>query len=225
MIPAQPTTKSCLHLSFIGMFCALFLYCGPTMAQTALPDIIDRKMVDSLMAEIGNLSQQQRDSLLSAIIDTYSVDELVEAEKLQDSLFGHGERKRLFIYPDKIKNELLIKPVQEMRGASIYMTIPNDWKEIDPFARGSMVPKLPKRYLPAIPDYAIFTKGLDGYYFALAEMGYYGYFIPDTIQAKAYIHIPIPEEKKVIPPNLYKALGLSKNVMVILAVILQALLL
>ena len=160
-------------------------------------------------------------------MEAFSAEELLEANRLQDSLFGQGDNKRLAIPPDRIKNELFLKPIREMPGTSVYLPLPDDWKDIDPFARQSMMPKLPKRYQAPIPEYARFTKGVDGYYFALAEMGIFGYGWSslDSLQANQDIKITLQTERGKMSPNLYKALSRSKKALVILAVILQALLL
>ena len=106
----------------------------------------------------------------------------------------------------------------------LYLPLPNDWKNIDPFARQLIDLVLPKPYLVPVPDYARFTKGVDGYYFALQEMGYYGWAWPDSLHHKQNIDLALPIEKG-LSPNLVKILGRSKNTLIILAVILQALLL
>jgi len=179
------------------------------------------------MNEVGKLSPLQRDSLIVAIAEMFSVEELMEADKLQDSLFGQSERRALLIPSDRIKNSLLIKPIKEMPGASIYMPLPDDWKNIDPFASQSMIPKLPKHYAAPVPDYARFSVGMDGYYFAFKEMGYFGYgwTTLDSLRAQPEINFVLPEEKGRWSPNLLKALKLSNDALIILAVILQALLL
>ena len=178
------------------------------------------------MMEVSQLSPLQRDSLINAIMETFSTKELLEADRIQDSLFGQGDRKRLVIPPDRLKNELLLKPIREMPGASVYLPLPNDWRDIDPFAHQSMKPKLPKGYAAAVPEYARFTKGMDGYYFALAEMGIFGYGWTglDTLNANQNIDLKLNIQEGKMSPNLLKALGLSKNALVILAIVLQILL-
>ena len=109
----------------------LFLIQSPLRAQTVKPDSLDRRFLDSLMNEVANLSSSQRDSLKMAIMGLFSIEELLVADKLQDSLFGQG----------RIRNELLSTTVRDMPGITVNLSLPDDWKNIDPFAKESMNPK------------------------------------------------------------------------------------
>jgi hypothetical protein len=210
------------------MIC-LCLWCCfvPAAAQNTFSDSLHNRLLDSIMIEVGSLSLGQRDSLIFAIKETFTEDELLEANRLKDSLYGKGDRKHLIVPIDRIKNGLCLKPIREMPGASVYLSLPDDWKDIDPFAHQSMMPRLPKRYQAAIPEYARFTKGMDGYYFASEEMGIFGYGWTsfDSSEANQEIKIALQTERGKMSPTLFKALSRSKNALVILAVILQVLLL
>lgn len=218
--------------------CLFLLWGGSSVcAQSFFPDSVSKATIDSLMYEVSKLSQIQRDSLKIALMESFSLEELMAAEKIQDSLFGQGadfgdgqkgERKDLFIPPDRIKNSLLSRPIGEIPGNSLYLSIPDSWKELDPFANQSMMPKLPKRYPAHVPDYARFTVGIDGYYFAFQEIGYFGWSRVaeqrDSLFTKQNIDFTLHIEQSKIQPNLLRTLNRSKNALVVLAIILQILL-
>ena len=207
-LPLMFTCHPSTYLKSATMVCIL-LYSTPSVAQRVPIDTVDKMRIDSLISEVGRLNQLQRDSLLVAIMERYSW-------------------IPLSIPAERIKNQLLIKSQRELPGNSFYLPLPDDWKDIDPFARNSMIPKLPEPYKHPLPSYAIYTKGIDGYYFAMQEMGYYGTFSPDTVGGKKDIGLNFYVTQKEHSPTLNRImgiLGVSKNVAVVLAVVLQALLL
>ena len=223
MFTCYPST----YLKSATIVCIL-LYSVPSVAQSVLIDTVDKMRIDSLISEVGRLNLLQHDSLWVAIMERYSMEELFAAEMAHDSLFGQQARMHLSIPAERIKNQLLIMSQRELPGNSFYLPLPDDWKDIDPFARYSMIPKLPEPYKHPLPSYAKYTKGIDGYYFAMQEMGYYGTFTPDTLGGKKDIGPVFYVIQKEDSPTLNRImgiLGVSKNVAVVLAVVLQALLL
>ena len=193
-------------------------------AQTKHLDTLKSVFIDSLVTELGTLSQLQLDSLKRALMETFSEEDMREVQKTHDSLFAQSDIKRLIVPPDRLKNELLSKPVPEMPGITIHLSLPDNWKEIDPFIHQSMIPQLPGHVRPSIPSYAVFSGGMPGYYFGLQEMGYYRFFYPDTLQLGHNRHIITPAENPKMSPKLLKILDKSKRRLIILVVILQALL-
>jgi len=111
--------------------------------------------------------------------------------------------------------------LNEMPGTSIYLALPDEWKDIDPFAGDSLTLRLPKRTLTPVPEYLRFSQGMVGYYFAHQEIGIYGYgwSTLDSLRAQG-IRFSLPDERGIWTPNVLKALGISKSAMIILALLL-----
>jgi len=218
------TRRPLIHLRALLIF-GLLLWCAaPVKAQRFLPDSLNQKLIDSLLVELDQFSLAQLDSLQFALMDVFTADELRMIDRWQDSLMKSGDHKRMIIPPDRIKNEDFSTTIREMPGYSVYLPLPDNWKDIDPFAHQSMMPKLPKRRQAPLPDYARFSVGMVGYYFAFQNMGYTGFYYPDTIQVKPTIDLSMYDEEQKTSPKLVKTLNQSKTILVILAIILQALL-
>ena len=198
----------------IWIVCLLICYVLPASAQQFLPDSIDQKLIDSLTLEVNALYPEQLDSLRIALKEVFTKDE-----------WEMIDRQRIIIPPDRVKNPIFSVPIQEIPGHFVYLPLPDDWRDMDPFARYSMRPHLPKRPQPYIPDYARFSQGFDGYYFAINGLGFYGWAWSDSIYNKLSLDITVHIEKGNMSPKLLKILGLSKDTLIILAIILQAVLL
>ena len=147
-------------------------------------DSLERQYIDSLRAYLQGLEAEQRDSLRRAFLQTISFenlsftpDELAKVEALlQLSDSGsqpHDDRNLPKMFARPPEDPALSRPRWENPSPAVFRSLPDDWKDIDPFKhRGGMVPNVPPKSKLTPHNYTRFYVGAPGYYGTLVQLGY-----------------------------------------------------
>ena len=177
-------------------------------------DSLGMRQVDSLSRYIERLEPAQRDSLRQALLQFLSSD---------NDAAPQGDRSLPKLQPKPPADTRFFKSPWDDPSTAVFRSLPDDWKDIDPFKHNSMVPVLPPASKLKPHNYARFYVGTTGYYGTLIQMGYAKEAWPDSLHHKAVdmdlSHL-MPKPPSWMSSDFFKSLDTARMVLILLLMFL-----